>query len=136
MLQHITSKAVATALALGTMTTAALAGPLGSAPPTETRSTGLTPVAFVFDEGQQALITATEGLAFLVQQDEQGNVLFVDPNGNPWVPLACCAVGQVDGEGGPVTVVGGLLWEQSGVYGAPLVYDGGFNVIFPWAPQQ
>jgi hypothetical protein len=81
----------------------------------ETGSTELTPVTFVFDEGQQALVSATEGLAFLLQQDSQGNLLFVDPNGNPWVALACCAVGQVDTDQGPVTVVDGILWENTGV---------------------
>jgi hypothetical protein len=136
MFRRMTSKAAAAALALATMTTVALAGPLGLPQQSKAQRGGITPVAFVLDEGQQALITAVEGLAFVVQQDEQGNLLFIDPNNNAWVPLACCAVGQVEGEQGPVTVVGGLLWEQSGVYGAPLVYDGGFNVIFPWAPQQ
>lgn len=135
MSRHMTSKAVAAAFALTAMTTVALATPLGLPKQSNTQRGGITSVAFVFD-GQQTLFTAIDGFVFVVEQDAQGNLLFVDPNNNAWVPLACCAVGQVEGAQGPVTVVAGILWEQSGFYGAPLVYDGGINAPFPWTPQQ
>jgi hypothetical protein len=131
------SEAIAAALVLGAMTAVALAGQLGlpQQSKSKTQRGGITPVAFIYD-GQQTLFTAIENFSFLLQRDDQGNLFAVDPNNNVWVSLGCCAIGQLETEQGPVFVAAGFFWQQSGAYGAPFVYDGGLNILVPWAPQQ
>lgn len=133
MFQYITRKTVAVAISLAAMTTAAFAGPLGSAPAIESRTESVTPVAFVYDGQAQVLVTAIEGFAYKIQQNGDGSISFVDSNGIPWVPVLCCLGTQIDDT---TAVIGGVIWEQSGAYGAPLVYDGGINAPFAWQPSQ
>jgi hypothetical protein len=128
MLQRIISKAVSAVLGLGAMTTAALAEPLGSASHAESRSV-LKPVAFIYD-GQQTLFTNIPNFALFLRQDPQGNLFAVDPNNIVWVPVTGLVLGQSQG----TLLLGGLFWQPSGAYGAPFVYDGGFNALIPWAP--
>jgi hypothetical protein len=118
MLQHIISKAVSVVFGLGAMTTAALAGPLGSAPPAETRS-ALTPAAFIWDGGV-TLFPNIPNFAFFLR----GGTWF-DSNNVVWVPLYCCVTGQSS----IGLAADGLFYEPSGVYGAPIVYDGGYNIL-------
>ena len=117
MFQHVIAKAVAVVLAMGAVTTAALAGPLGSAPRVETRS-ALTPVAFAWDGG--VTLFSSIGLAYVLRQG-----VWVDSNNVVWVPLYCCVTGR-SSQG---LAADGVFYEPSGVYGAPIVYDGGYNTL-------
>lgn len=118
MFQHVIAKAVAVVLAMGAVTTAALAGPLGSAPQVETRS-ALTPVAFAWDGGV-TLFPNTPNFAFFLRGG-----IWADSNNGVWVPLYCC----VTGRSSIGLAADGVFYEPSGVYGAPIVYDGGYNTL-------
>lgn len=124
MLQGIISKAVAAALALGAMTAAVPAGPLGLPQQQKAQREGTTPLAFGYD-GAATLFTNTPNFALFLRLDQQGNLFALDPNNVVWVPISGLFVGQSS----IGLAVGGLFYEPSGAYGAPLMYDGGFNTF-------
>ncbi len=117
-----TLKFAAIAAALGAMSSTSLAGPLGIADKVSVQPGDIERVAFVFDG--RFVISAIEGLVFVPQQDAQGNIILIDPNGVPWGPVFCCATQQVD----TAVIVGGTF--ATNAYGPVYVYDGGFNFLF------
>lgn len=134
MKKFITSMAIVATCSLGMTITPGMAAPFGASPKQPAGKANVTPVSFLFDTNQGVLYTAFDGFYYQLQDDGQGGLLIVDVNGIPWTIDLCCRLGQVDFGQGPVYVVGGLLAENTGQYGAPLVYDGGFNL--PFTPQQ
>lgn len=137
MKQFIASMALVATCSLGVAISPSVAAPFGSPPKQPVGKATVTPVSFVLDPNQQVLITAGDGWYYQVQDDGQGGYVAVDVNGVPWTFVLCCTAGQIDnGQGQQVIVVSAVLWESTGHYGAPLVYDGGINVAYPWAPQQ
>jgi hypothetical protein len=119
MLQHTISKAVAAVLALATMTTVALAGPLGSPQQSKAQSGGIRPAAFIWDGGV-TLFPNIPNFAFFLRGG-----IWVDSNNVVWTPLACCIYGRSS----IGLAADGIFFEPSGVYGAPIVYDGGYNTL-------
>lgn len=132
MVQRISQIAVSVIFSLSTMTSIALAGPLGMSAPGNAQSESMEKVSYIYDSQTGILTAATAELSLTVQQDAEGNLAFVDSNGVPWSPLVCCAFGQLEDGGQQIIVAAGIFLEQTGAYGAPLLYDGGQNYPFAW----